>query len=128
MVTMLNRRTPAEAPAPAPPTRHPSRRRAWLGAAYAAPTAVMVTMFFLVPLGLVVWMSLHHWPLLGEPEFNAPANYTAMTGDALVRSAVWFTLKYTVVVTVLLFMLAFGLALLVQRARPGAGFFRTAFF
>jgi multiple sugar transport system permease protein len=128
MVTMLNRRPRAEAPVPVPPARRPSRRRAWLGAAYAAPTALVVTLLFLVPLGLVVWMSLHHWPLLGVPELNAPDNYTAMTGDALVRGAVWFTLKYTVVVTVLLFMLAFGLALLVQRARPGAGFFRTAFF
>ena len=126
MVTMLSKRPPAEAPAP--PTRHPSRRRAWLGAAYAAPTAVMVTMFFLVPLALVVWMSLHHWPLLGEPEFNVPDNYTAMADDDLLRTALWFTLKYTVVVTVLLFAVSFGLALLVQRGRRGVGLFRTAFF
>ena len=34
-----------------------SRRRAWLGAAYAAPTAVMVILFFGVPLVLVAWNS-----------------------------------------------------------------------
>lgn len=130
MVTMLSRRPrPRErAPVPVSPAARPSRRRAWLGVAYAAPTAVMVTLFFLVPLALVGWMSLHHWPLLGEPELDPAANYTAMARDDLLRTALWFTLKYTVVVTVLLFALAFGLALLVQRARRGAGFFRTAFF
>ena len=128
MVTMLTRRPRAAAPVPPSSARRPSRRRAWLGAAYAAPTAVMVILFFLVPLALVAWMSLHHWPLLGEPELNVPANYTAMADDDLLRTAAWFTVKYTVLVTVLLFALSFGLALLVQRARPGAGFFRTAFF
>ncbi|MGC7096045.1 carbohydrate ABC transporter permease [Amycolatopsis lurida] len=102
-------------------------KRALAGAAFAAPTAVMVGLFFVVPLVLVGWMSLHRWPLLGEPEFNLPDNYTGIAGDALVGSAVWFTLKYTVLITVLLFVLAFGMALLVQHRRRGVGFFRTAF-
>jgi len=99
-----------------------------VGALYAAPTAFIVGMFFVVPLGLVAWMSLHHWPLLGEPELNAPENFTELADDDLLRSAIWFTLKYTVVITVLLFLLAFGLALMVQRRRPGVGALRTAFF
>jgi multiple sugar transport system permease protein len=81
-----------------------------------------------VPLLLVVWMSLHRWPLLAPPTFNAPDNYTRIGENELVGSAVWFTLKYTLVMTVLLFGLAFGMALLVQRRRRGVGFLRTAFF
>jgi multiple sugar transport system permease protein len=96
--------------------------------AYAAPTAVIVSVFFLVPLGLVLWMSLHEWPLLGEPTINAPDNYTGIAHNPLFVDAVWFTLKYTIVVTIALFTAAFGLALLVQRARAGVGLFRTAFF
>jgi multiple sugar transport system permease protein len=96
----------------------------WL---YATPTAVMVGLFFLVPLALVGWMSLHRWPLLGEPDLNFPANFTGAADDDLVRDAAWFTAKYTVVITVLLFVVAFALALLVQRSRRGTGFFRTAF-
>ncbi|KOX18997.1 ABC transporter permease [Saccharothrix sp. NRRL B-16348] len=88
----------------------------------------MVGLFFLVPLALVVWMSLHRWPLLGKAKFNAPANYSGIAEDELLRSAAWFTVKYTVIITVLLFVVAFGLALLVQHRRPGVGFFRTAFF
>ena len=40
----------------------------------------------------------------------------------------WFTLKYTVVVTVLLFALSFGLALIVQHPCRGVALLRTAFF
>lgn len=104
------------------------RRRALIGAAYAAPTAVVVGLFFLLPLGLVGWMSLHDWPLLGPPRLNVPDNYAHIADNDLVRTATVFTVKYTVVITVLLFVVAFGLALLVQRGRRGVGLLRTAFF
>jgi len=106
----------------------PRDRRQLIGMAYAAPAAVIVGVFFLVPLGLVLWMSLHEWPLIGEPTLNAPDNYTAIADNLLFLDAVRFTVKYTVIVTVVLFGAAFGLALLVQRQRPGVGLFRTAFF
>jgi multiple sugar transport system permease protein len=105
-----------------------SARRRWIGAAYASPAAVIVGVLFIVPLVLVLWMSLHDWPLLGEPTLNLPANYTAVAHNPLFVDAVWFTLKYTVIVTIVLFGAAFGLALLVQHHRPGVGLFRTAFF
>jgi multiple sugar transport system permease protein len=88
----------------------------------------VVGLFFLVPLALVGWMSLHRWPLLGKPTFNLPDNYSGIADDELVWSAVWFTLKYAALMTALLFVVAFGLALLVQHRRPGVGFLRTAFF
>src|SRR5688572_1806941 len=107
----------ASDPAPSPPRRAAGRR--WqqqrLGIAYATPAALIVGVFFLVPLGLVLWMSLNHWPLIGEPSINAPANYTGILDNALFIDAVWFTLKYTVIVTIVLFSAAFALALLVQR-------------
>ena len=99
-----------------------------LGMAYASPAALVVGVFFLLPLGLVLWMSLNQWPLIGEPTFNAPANYVRIAGNALFVDAVWFTLKYTIAVTILLFAAAFGLALLVHRPRPGVGLLRTVFF
>ncbi|WP_246001982.1 carbohydrate ABC transporter permease [Allorhizocola rhizosphaerae] len=105
-----------------------SRRAGWVGAAYAAPTALIVGVFFIVPLLLVGWMSLHDWPLLGLPEINAPENFTAMADNELIADAAWFTVKYTVIITVLLFAVAFGLALLVQHQRRGVGLLRTAFF
>lgn len=99
-----------------------------VGLAYASPAAVIVGLFFLLPLGLVVWMSLNKWPLLGPPTFNAPDNYTRVADNSLVSDAILFTLKYTAIVTVLLFTFAFGMALLIQNRRRGVGLFRGAFF
>ncbi|RSM88052.1 ABC transporter permease [Kibdelosporangium aridum] len=73
-------------------------------------------------------MSLNEWPLLGEPTFTGADNYTAIADDELFTSAIWFTVKYTVITTVVLFVIAFGMALLVQHSRPGVGLMRTAYF
>jgi len=111
--------------------RTPARRwtsRKAQGLAYAAPTAVFVTVFFVLPLLLVGQMSLSDWPLLaGDRGVNAPKNYTDAADSTLFWPAVRFTLLYTVIVTVVLLALAL-LALLVQEFRPGAGFFRTVYF
>ncbi|MDX3802612.1 sugar ABC transporter permease, partial [Streptomyces sp. AK04-3B] len=108
------------------PRRHSRRLQ---GLAYAAPTAVFVTVFFLLPLLLVGQMSLDDWPLLaGDQGANAPENYTDVMDSPLFWPAVRFTLLYTGVVTVALLGLALLLALLVQESRPGAGFFRTVYF
>ncbi|WP_369053247.1 carbohydrate ABC transporter permease [Kineococcus terrestris] len=112
----------------ADPSARLRRRRSLVGLAYAAPAALVVVLLFAVPLLLSVWMSLNDWPLIGEPSFNAPANYQAIAGNDLFLSSIAFTLKYTVVVTILYFVTALGLALLVQQSRPGVGLLRTAFF
>jgi multiple sugar transport system permease protein len=89
--------------------------------------AVLVLVLFVMPLVLLVWMSFNHWPLLGASAPNGVENYNALQ-DPLFRRAVWFTLKYTLVTTIVLGLVAFGLALLVQRDRRGVGGFRTIFF
>ncbi|WP_377273108.1 carbohydrate ABC transporter permease [Peterkaempfera sp. SMS 1(5)a] len=131
MQTLATRSAARPATAPPPPGYSRSRARRRLrqltGLGYAAPTAAVVGLFFLVPLGLVAWMSLHHWPLLGPATFNAPQNYSRIADNTLIGQAAWFTVKYTVVTTVLLFAVSFGLALAVQHSRPGAGLLRTAF-
>jgi multiple sugar transport system permease protein len=122
-------RAPADLPAATRPRRsRRARRRAVTGWAYAAPTAAVVVLLFLTPLVLVVWMSLHHWPLLGDPSFNAPRNYAELSHNSLLTSAIWFTVRYTVIMTAALFAVSFGLALLVQNPRPGVGLLRTAYF
>lgn len=73
-------------------------------------------------------MSLNEWPLLGDPTFAGADNYAAIAEDELFADAIWFTVKYTIITTVVLFAVAFGLALLVQHSRPGVGLMRTAYF
>ena len=103
-------------------------RRSAAGMLYAAPTAVIVVVFFLVPLVLVFWMSANRWRILGSPTFNLPDNYTKIPDNQLFLDSVTFTLKYTAITTVLLSAIALALALSVQTARPGVGLFRTAYF
>jgi multiple sugar transport system permease protein len=104
------------------------RLRTVKGVGYATPVAVMVGVFFLVPLGLVFWMSANRWRLLGSPEVNFPDNYARIPDNQLFLDSVVFTLKYTAIVTVVLSVIALGLALLVQEDRRGTGFFRTVYF
>lgn len=94
---------------------------------YATPMAVIVAVLFVIPLGLMIWMSFNHWPLLGASAPNGVADYKAL-GDPLFLRALVFTLKYTAVTTVVLSLVAFGLALLVQESHRWVGFFRTVFF
>ena len=111
-----------------PVRRSLARTRSLQGIGYATPTAVVVGVFFLLPLALVFWMSVNQWPLLGSPEVNFPDNYADIPDNQLFVDSVWFTLKYTAIITVVLSAVALGLALLVQEQRPGVGFMRTAYF
>ena len=105
-----------------------ARRRTVTGVLLVSPALVMVTLFFLIPLALMIWMSLHKWPLLGHPSWAGLANYTAMFKDPTFLHSLGFTVKYTVIITPVLLVVGFGLALLVRDPRPGVGFFRTTFF
>jgi multiple sugar transport system permease protein len=122
-LTPAQRTTVARRPA----RRSLARTRSLQGIGYAAPTAAIVGVFFLVPLALVFWMSVNRWPLLGSPTVNFPDNFADIPDNRLFVDSVWFTVKYTVIVTVLLSLVALGLALLVQERRPGVGLLRTAF-
>jgi multiple sugar transport system permease protein len=105
------------------------RSRALKGFGYAAPAALFVAVFFIVPMVLVGDMSASDWPLLaGRRGENFPDNYNSITANRLFWPAVGFTLKYTGIVVVILLALSLVLALLVQEARPGAGVFRTIYF
>lgn len=108
------------------PSRH-TRRRNLVGALLAAPMGLVVAVLFVIPVVLMVWMSLNDWPLLGPSRPNGLANYGALN-DPLFGNALMFTVKYTVVTTIVLSLVAFGLALLVQDSRPIAQVFRTVFF
>jgi len=106
------------------------RRMSWRGWLYVTPATAVLLLLFVVPLGLAVWMSFHRWPLLGaDRPWNFPDNYTAIPDHRLFGDAVVFTVKYTVIIAVVLLVLSLGLALLVQESkRRSTGVLRTAFF
>lgn len=102
-------------------------RRLW-GLLYASPTAMFVTVFFVLPLVLVARMSASNWSLLtGDRGANLPDNYSAIQDNPLFWPAVAFTIQYTVLVTALLIGLGLALALLIQGGGLWKGFLRTSF-
>ena len=116
------------APVAARRGRRRRRRRDLLGLLYVLPAMALVVVFFIVPIGMTAWMSLHNWPLLGVPRFIGFGNYLRLWTDAGFWGALRFTLLYTLVATVAIFAVAFPLALFVEKPRPLVGLFRTVFF
>lgn len=108
--------------------RASSRRSAIQGWLYAAPTAIFVVVLFVVPLLLVFRMSGSDWPLLsGNQGPNLPENYTKAIDNRFFVASILFTLKYTLIATVLLIGLGLGLALLVQESSRWKSLMRASF-
>jgi len=131
---MTETTTTAPAPARSKPERPRTpwltyrRRRQLTGMVLVAPAVAVVTVFFIVPLVLTFWMSLHDWPLLGDHKFVGLDNYRQAIHDSEWMHAIGFTLKYTVLITPLLLIPAFGLAFLVNRSGRAARTFQSIFF
>ncbi len=104
------------------------RRRGVVGIALVTPAAVLALGLFFVPLGLMVWMSLNQWPLLGSHSFIGLGNYGTALHDGAFGQSLLFSLEFTAVVAVGLLFAGGGLAALVAARRHGVGVFRTAYF
>lgn len=103
-------------------------RRPLTGMLFVAPTALIVLVLFLVPLGILIYMSFTDYPLLGSPELNGIENYRQIPQDDLFLGAISFTLIYTAVTTVVIFAVSFVLVAISNSARRGARAYRTAYF
>ncbi|WP_024706871.1 sugar ABC transporter permease [Martelella sp. AD-3] len=118
----------AGAGAPVPKKRRRRRHSQWTGLIHVLPALALVTVFFIVPLGMTVWMSLHKWPLMGLPRFIGLDNYERLLFDKSFWSSLWFTVQYTVVVTIALLGFAMALALIVQGQGRAVSAYRTIYF
>lgn len=113
---------------PNPGVRRRQRARAARGWLYVAPTALAVLVLFVLPVLMVFRMSGSHWPLLsGDQGPNFPNNYTKAFNNRFFADSIIFTVKYTVLATVLLLVLGLGLALLVQESGRWRGLMRVSF-
>jgi multiple sugar transport system permease protein len=113
---------------PARSRRRRARMGQWQGLLYIAPAMALVIVFFVVPVLFTFWMSFHDWPLLGQPEWIGLGNYVRLLTDNRFFTALKFTAYYTVITTIAIFVVAFPLAIFVEKQRRGVGFYRTVFF
>ena len=118
-------------PAPPPGGSATGKRRSrsgLVGALYALPTALFVAFFFVAPVVLVLQMSASDWQLFtGNRGWNFPVNFEKVVDNRFFVSSIVFTVKYTVIATVLLIGLGLGLALLVQESSRWKSLLRTSF-
>jgi multiple sugar transport system permease protein len=103
-------------------------RRQSTGLFFVLPAVAFTVVFFILPLGMTIVMSLYNWPLLGAHNFIGLDNYVRLMSDRQFWNSLVFTTKYTLLVTPVIFILAFVLALLVNLPLRFVGFFRTAYF
>ncbi|TNB47619.1 sugar ABC transporter permease [Martelella lutilitoris] len=118
----------AGADASPPKKRRRRRHSQWTGLIYVLPALALVAVFFIVPLCMTVWMSLHKWPLMGLPRFIGLDNYERLLFDKSFWSSLWFTVQYTIVVTIALLGFAMALALIVQGQGRAVSAYRTIYF
>ncbi|MCC6312691.1 MAG: sugar ABC transporter permease [Thermomicrobiales bacterium] len=104
------------------------RRAGMPGILFVAPAFLVNVAFFLIPLVSVVWISLHEWPVLGARPFVGLRNYVALASSSEFWQALWFTTKYTLLVTPAIFFPAIALALLVNERIRGVAVFRAIYF
>jgi multiple sugar transport system permease protein len=102
--------------------------RRYTGLFFVLPAILFTSVFFILPLAMTMFMSLHQWPLLGANRFIGFDNYVNMTRDSQFWNSLWFTTRYTLLVTPAIFIPAFILALLVNIPLRFIGAFRTIYF
>lgn len=122
------------APAPTePPTAESEPRRGRQRsdrAAYAlvAPNLVLIGLFLLVPLVWAFVMSFQAKRSFGPGEFNGLDNLTRLLGDDVFWRALLNTTIFTAVTVPLSVAAGLALALLMNKALPGRGAFRTVVY
>ena len=124
------------APAPATPVidrRRARKRAAWRRRGtvllFMSPWLAGFTIFFGYPLVMSAYLSFTHYDLLNPPRWVGLANYRYLLGtDAQVWPAIRNTLWLIAFMVPLQVMFAFGVAVMLTRAKRGVGFFRTVFY
>jgi multiple sugar transport system permease protein len=105
-----------------------SRRTTRTGLLLISPALAFVAVFALFPLGFGIYISLTNWPLIGPYHFIGLANYTALAHNSVFLQSILFTLKYTAIVTIPIFVVGYALAVFVRANRTGSTVFRTMIF
>ena len=104
-------------------------RRRFTVLAFMSPWLVGFSVFVAYPLIATVYFSFTHYDLLSPARWIGFANYEYMfSEDQQIWQAVKNTLWLVVITVPLKVMFAFGVALMLTRARRGIGFFRAVFY
>ncbi|PWD49912.1 sugar ABC transporter permease [Serinibacter arcticus] len=105
------------------------RRDARTGYLFIAPQLLGIVAFVLVPLGLIVYYSLHEWNVLANTfTFVGLDNVERLFNDPQLASVLRATVVFSLGLVVVNLSLALLLAVMLNRRWPGVTVFRTIFF
>jgi len=96
-----------------------------LGLLFMLPAAVLLLLFLTYPLGLGIWLGFTDTKIGRGGEWIGLENYAFLWSDSVTRLALFNTLFYTFVASVLKFVLGLWLAILLNEKLPFKTFFRT---
>jgi multiple sugar transport system permease protein len=112
------------------PSHHTALSRALdnrtvLGLLFMLPAAALLLVFLTYPLGLGTWLGFTDAKVGRSGSFIGLDNFEFLLGDAVTRLALFNTLFYTVVASVIKFGLGLWLALLLNERLPFKAFIRA---
>ena len=99
--------------------------RHFLGFAFMVPAGVLLLLFLTYPLGLGTWLGFTDTKVGRAGVWVGLDNYRFLWGDEVTRLALFNTIFYTVVASVIKFALGLWLALLLNRNLPFKSFVRA---
>ena len=96
---------------------------------FALPGIICFLLAFLIPMIMGIYLSFCEFTNVTNAKWVGLDNYiTAFTVDNYFSSALWLTIKFTIVSVITINFFAFGFALLLTRGITGTNVFRTIFF
>jgi multiple sugar transport system permease protein len=107
---------------------HATRRHKLTGLLYLMPALLFVAAFTAYPLIQMVWVSFNNWSLITPPRYVGIGNYTRAFADTQFWVSLGYTLKYTLLITPILMIGGYALALLTATNTPLRRFTRTVVF
>jgi multiple sugar transport system permease protein len=99
--------------------------RHFLGYLFMAPAGLLLLVFLTYPLGLGTWLGFTDAKVGRAGHFIGLENFEYLWGDSVTRLALFNTLFYTTVASIIKFALGLWLALLLNRHIPFKSFFRA---
>jgi multiple sugar transport system permease protein len=108
--------------------RRGPRRHHFVPYVFIAPNIVLFTLFSFLPLLYAVYISLHDWSLIGDPEWLGLHNYTRLAADPLFWQALGNTLVYAVATVPTSMAIGLLLAMALNQRIPGRGLLRSIYF
>lgn len=103
-------------------------RRTLTGYIFISPFILGFLLWFLVPAGVALWLTVHDWNLIAPPKYVGAKHLVSMWEDDRFWTSLSVTTTYTLVSVPVGLVLGFGLALLLNTKIRGISVFRTIYY